>query len=162
MRLKPRATNWMPNSPTGATVHYYTVTLRTERPLKELLSHLYVLIPVLDNDKHYWVGDDEVEKLLRFGEGWLADHPAREQITRRYLKHQPSLARQAIARLISEESPNADAVDETYDQQEEAVEEKLSLNDQRLGTVLSVLDSEAAKRVIDLGCGEWDACCAKC
>ena len=55
----------------------------------DLLTHLYVLIPVLDNDKHYWVGDDEVEKLLRHGEGWLAAHPEREPIARRYLKHQP-------------------------------------------------------------------------
>lgn len=133
---------------------YHTVTLRTERPLKDLLAHLYVLIPVLDNDKHYWVGDDEVEKLLRFGEGWLAEHPAKEQIARRYLKHQPSLARQAIARLIAEESLDVDVLDDAHDQQEEAVEEKISLNEQRLGTVLSVLDSSDAKRVIDLGCGE--------
>lgn len=133
---------------------YHTVTLRAERPLKELLAHLYVLIPVLDNDKHYWVGDDEVDKLLRFGEGWLVNHPAREQITRRYLKHQTSLARQAIARLVAEECPDADAAEETHDQQEEAVEEKISLNEDRLGTVLSVLSSAGAKRVIDLGCGE--------
>ena len=133
---------------------YHTVTLRAERTLKEMLAHLYVLIPVLDNDKHYWVGDDEVDKLLRFGEGWLAEHPAREQISRRYLKHQPGLARQAIARLIAEESPDADALDETHNQQEEAVEEKISLNEQRLGSILSVLNSAGAKRVIDLGCGE--------
>lgn len=133
---------------------YHTVTLRSERPLKELLAHLYVLIPVLDNDKHYWVGDDEVEKLLRFGEGWLTNHPQKEQITRRYLKHQPSLARQAIARLIAEEIPDADNLDEPRDQEEEAAEEKISLNEQRLGTVLSVLDNSGAKRVIDLGCGE--------
>jgi 3' terminal RNA ribose 2'-O-methyltransferase Hen1 len=133
---------------------YYTVTLRAERPLRELLAHLYVLIPVLDNEKHYWVGDDEVAKLMHFGEGWLAAHPAKEQITRRYLKHQPSLARQAIARLIAEESPDADSLDEAHDPREEAVEEKISLNEQRLGTVLSVLNSAGAKRVIDLGCGE--------
>jgi len=133
---------------------YHTVTLRTERPLRELLAHLYVLIPVLDNDKHYWVGDDEVEKLLRFGEGWLAAHPAKEQISRRYLKHQSSLTRQAVARLVAEENPDADAMEEAHDEQEEAVEEKISLNDQRLGGVLSVLNSAGAKRVIDLGCGE--------
>ncbi len=134
--------------------HYHTVTLRCERPLRELLTHIYVLIPVLDNDKHYWVGDDEVEKLLRFGEGWLSEHPAREQISRRYLKHQPSLARQAIARLVAEENPEAGALEETRDEQEEAVEEKISLNDYRLGSVLSILSSAGAKRVVDLGCGE--------
>ena len=133
---------------------YYTVTLRSERPLRELLAHLYVLIPVLDNDKHYWVGDDEVEKLLRFGEGWLAQHPARDQISRRYLKHQPGLARQALARLVADETPDADALEAAHDEQEEAVEARISLNDQRLESVLSVLDGAGAKRVIDLGCGE--------
>ena len=54
---------------------YFSVELRARRPLAELLAHLYVLIPVLDDDKHYYVGQDELEKLLRQGEGWLAGHP---------------------------------------------------------------------------------------
>jgi 3' terminal RNA ribose 2'-O-methyltransferase Hen1 len=65
---------------------YYQVELEASLPLKRLLSHLYVLVPVLDNDKHYWVTDDEVQKLMRHGEGWLSEHPERESITRRYLK----------------------------------------------------------------------------
>jgi hypothetical protein len=72
---------------------YFAVDLRAECRLRNLLTHLYVLVPVLDDDKHYWVGDDEVEKLLRHGEGWLADHPEREAIARRYLKHQSRLTR---------------------------------------------------------------------
>ena len=55
---------------------YFTVTLAPRPPLQELLSHLYVLVPVLDDEKHYWVGLDEVEKLFAEGEGWLGDHPA--------------------------------------------------------------------------------------
>jgi hypothetical protein len=51
---------------------YFTVTLDGHCRLRDLLAHLYVLIPVLDDDKHYWVGADEVDKLLRHGEGWLA------------------------------------------------------------------------------------------
>ena len=62
---------------------YHRVELAATLPLHQILSHLYVLVPVLDNDKHYWVGDDEVDKLLRHGEGWLATHPEREVITRR-------------------------------------------------------------------------------
>jgi 3' terminal RNA ribose 2'-O-methyltransferase Hen1 len=80
---------------------YYTVRLVGDVRLAELLAHLYVLVPVLDDEKHYWVGDDEVEKLLRHGEGWLATHPDRETITRRYLKHRHSLVREAIARLVT-------------------------------------------------------------
>src|SRR5687767_12462819 len=86
----------------------FTVTLRGTRLLRDLLTHLYVLIPVLDDQKHYWVGDDEVEKLLRHGEGWLATHPEREMIAARYLKHRHSLVRDAIDRLVTEEEPVAD------------------------------------------------------
>jgi Hen1-like subunit of RNA repair complex len=63
----------------------FTVTLRSTRRLSELLTHLYVLIPVRDDQKHYWVGEDEVEKLLRHGEGWLDKHPSRDVIVSRYL-----------------------------------------------------------------------------
>ena len=45
--------------------------LSATKTVKELLTHLYVLMLVLDGDKHYWIGDDEVEKLLRHGERWL-------------------------------------------------------------------------------------------
>src|SRR5947208_2369963 len=34
---------------------YFSVALSSECRLKDLLTHLYVLLPVLDNDKHYWV-----------------------------------------------------------------------------------------------------------
>jgi 3' terminal RNA ribose 2'-O-methyltransferase Hen1 len=123
-------------------------------PLQQLLSHLYVLVPVLDNDKHYWVGDDEVAKLLRHGEGWLASHPEREAITRRYLKHQRSLVDDALAQLADENAPNPDAEAEAHAQEEEAIEKGISLNEQRLGSVLAALKGLSAARVLDLGCGE--------
>ena len=81
---------------------YYTLTLRKTTRLCDLLRHLYVLVPVLDNDKHYWIGDDEVDKLVRQGEGWLAEHPQRESIVRRYLKHRPALAREALGMSFGE------------------------------------------------------------
>ena len=133
---------------------YFTVRLQASTRLRDLLAHLYVLVPVLDDDKHYWVGDDEVEKLLRHGAGWLADHPERELITSRYLKHQHSLARAALARLIQEESPDPDAAEQDHEAEEEAVEKPIRLNDQRLGTVLAAVKQSGAKRVLDLGCGE--------
>jgi len=128
--------------------------LRAQTRLANLLSHLYVLIPVLDNDKHYWVAEDEVEKLLRHGKRWLADHPAREQITHRYLKHQRGLARQALARLIEEEDPDPDEKVEVNSQEEEEVERPISLNEQRLSTVCAVIANSGAQTVVDLGCGE--------
>jgi 3' terminal RNA ribose 2'-O-methyltransferase Hen1 len=80
---------------------YYRVRLAHTITLSDLLTHLYVLLPVLDNSKHYWVGRDELEKLLDRGEGWLSDHPERDEIARRYLKDQRSLAREAIERLMA-------------------------------------------------------------
>jgi 3' terminal RNA ribose 2'-O-methyltransferase Hen1 len=133
---------------------YLTLTLSATTRLSALLSHLYVLIPVLDDQKHYFVGEEEVTKLLRHGEGWLANHPQRNLITRRYLRHRSSLVRQAIERLLEQTHPVEDEVAEARDAQEEALEEKVSLNTQRLATVLAVLRGTGATRVLDLGCGE--------
>jgi 3' terminal RNA ribose 2'-O-methyltransferase Hen1 len=133
---------------------YYTVILKGHVPLQNLLTHLYVLIPVLDAEKHYWVGQDEVEKLLRHGEGWLATHPEKDAIVFRYLKHQGRLAREALARLTDEDNTDPDAVEEEHARQETEVEEKLQLNVQRIGAVMAVLKASGAKRVLDLGCGE--------
>src|SRR5262249_37042695 len=104
---------------------YYTLTLWAKIRLRELLTHLYVLIPVLDNDKHYWVGDDEVEKLLRRGEGWLAGHPERDLITRRYLKHRRSLAQDALARLAQGEAGAAEEADVDQEKEEAMVDRRL-------------------------------------
>jgi 3' terminal RNA ribose 2'-O-methyltransferase Hen1 len=133
---------------------YHRVELEATLPLHQLLSHLYVLVPVLDNDKHYWVGDDEVTKLLRHGEGWLATHPEREAITRRYLKHQRSLVTDALAQLADDSDPHPDETSAEKAQEEAVVERTLSLNEQRLGTVLAVLKASGAQSVLDLGCGE--------
>lgn len=125
---------------------YFTVELSARVRLRELLTHLYVLVPVLDNEKHYWVGDEEVEKLLRRGEGWLAAHPEREAITRRYLKYRRSLADDVLARLVAEESPDPDAAAGAHDAEEETVERPLSLNERRLASVLAALKAEARHR----------------
>src|SRR6516164_887279 len=80
---------------------YFSVRLAAKKRVKDLLAHINVLVPVLDDEKHYWVGDDEIEKLLRRGGDWLPGHPQKEEIARRYLKHRRSLAREAIDRLTS-------------------------------------------------------------
>jgi 3' terminal RNA ribose 2'-O-methyltransferase Hen1 len=132
----------------------FTLTLRSTCRLSDLLAHLYVLIPVLDDQKHYWVGDDEIQKLLRRGEGWLEKHPAREAIVSRYLVHQRGLVRDAIARLTVDEDPEEELASEQKDQQEGSLEGTISLNDKRLESVFSVLKTCGAARVLDLGCGE--------
>jgi 3' terminal RNA ribose 2'-O-methyltransferase Hen1 len=133
---------------------YYRVQLEAKLPVRQLLAHLYVLVPVLDNDKHYWVGDDEVEKLLRVGGSWLAVHPERESITRRYLKHQRSLVDEALARLVDDSDMDPDFTAELNALQEESIEKTVSLNEQRMGAVLAALKGSGAVRVLDLGCGE--------
>ncbi|MEM1071940.1 MAG: 3' terminal RNA ribose 2'-O-methyltransferase Hen1 [Planctomycetota bacterium] len=133
---------------------YYTLTIEQALPLQSLLQHLYVLVPVLDNDKHYWVGEDEVEKLLARGESWLPNHPEKDLITRRYLKHQHRLTRDALARLAVEDDLDPDALEQEHDAEEEQIEKPLSLNAQRMGSVLAALKASGATNVLDLGCGE--------
>ena len=77
-----------PQFPDWGDSRYVGLRLRGDRRLADLLNHLYVLLPVLDDDKHYWVDEAEIEKLMRRGEGWLAAHPERDLIVRRYLKKQ--------------------------------------------------------------------------
>ena len=145
--LDPRFPEWGEST-------YFAVTLRGAVRLRDLLGHLYVLVPVLDDNKHYWVGQDELDKLLRHGEGWLASHPERNAIARRYLRRQPGLAREALARLAAEEQPDPDEAEAARDAEEAAVEKPLRLNQLRLETVVSILKQSGARRVLDLGCGE--------
>ncbi len=134
---------------------YVSLTLSGMMRLQDLLAHLYVLIPVLDNEKHYWVGEDEIEKLLKRGDGWLSQHPEKELIVSRYLKRHRGLTPDALARLIPEEAEPADeAQQNSSDAEEQKVERPLGLHQQRLDAVLSVLRAVGAKRVLDLGCGE--------
>jgi len=129
---------------------YWDVTVAAEARIADLLSHLYVLIPVLDDQKHYWVAADEIDKLLRHGEGWLPVHPAREMITHRYLKHQGRLTRMALARLeAADESKTEDEATETT----EEARPQLRLHDERLDRVATELDVSGATSVLGLGCG---------
>jgi 3' terminal RNA ribose 2'-O-methyltransferase Hen1 len=133
---------------------YFSVTISGTKTLSELLTHLYVLIPVFDSQKHYFVGEDELEKLVTKGSGWLAAHPEKEQIARRYLKNRSSLLREALARLVEEDDP--DTVEEGIEPEppEESLERPISLNDQRHGAVLAAVRASGAHSVLDLGCGE--------
>ena len=136
---------------------YFSVTIAATKTLSELLTHLYVLIPVFDNQKHYFVGDDELEKLLDHGAGWLASHPEKELITRRYLRHRPNLFREALERLKDEggsTNEDEDAASDSSFMLPPSALSALSLNEQRHGSVLAALRGSGARTVLDLGCGE--------
>lgn len=139
--------------PGGERSRYVTLKLAGTTRLSALLNQLYVLIPVLDDDKHYWVGEDEVNKLLARGEGWLAVHPARDVIVERYLIHRRSLKHLALARLAPETEVE-ESMPASRDEAEENLERPTRLNDTRIDVVVETLRGLGAKRVADLGCGE--------
>ncbi|MEU7979015.1 3' terminal RNA ribose 2'-O-methyltransferase Hen1 [Micromonospora sp. NPDC049081] len=124
--------------------------------LADALNHLYVLLPVLDDAKHYWVAPDEIDKLLRAGAGWLADHPDRALIIRRYLAHRRALAGQAMARLAELRLADVPVPDDSVDEATgpaDADPGRASLAVRRREAVLAALAASGASRVVDLGCG---------
>jgi 3' terminal RNA ribose 2'-O-methyltransferase Hen1 len=130
---------------------YVDLCLRGRTRLRDLLRHLYVLIPVFDRQKHYWFGRDEIDKLLRHGEGWLEEHPEKEFIARRYFSKQQSFARIALDRLDDGEGGAQDTAEASDEEESPAAP---NLNTRRLEAVLGVLKESGANSVIDLGCGE--------
>jgi 3' terminal RNA ribose 2'-O-methyltransferase Hen1 len=136
---------------------YFRLTLTADITVHDALSHLYVLLPVLDEEKHYYVGDAEVDKLLRHGEGWLSKHPERQFIVSRYLKRRSSLMDLAFARLLDDENAAVEADEsktERAAQDEKDLERPITLHTQRLNLVATRLKELGAKSVVDLGCGE--------
>ncbi|MGA5412310.1 3' terminal RNA ribose 2'-O-methyltransferase Hen1 [Streptomyces pseudogriseolus] len=139
---------------------YIRLTLESAAlTLAEALRHLYVLLPVLDDAKHYWVAPDEVDKLLRVGDGWLAGHPERELITRRYLSHRWSLTRRAqerleLVRLAEADDSEVEDLDNAVEPETEDEERPTPLGVQRREAILAVLRASGAARVLDLGCGQ--------
>lgn len=149
---------------------YVVLTLKATCRLRDLLAHLYVLIPVLDRKKHYFVERSEIDKLLAKGEGWLGQHPDRELIASRYLRIKRTWTREALERLgedgpvvpedavveipAAAEGTGEDPVVELKkDAAEEALEKPMRLHELRLDTVAGVLKDKGVRRVVDLGCG---------
>ena len=131
----------------GGDSRYLDLRLTGTIRLADALNHLYVLLPVLDDAKHYWVAPDEIEKLLRSGEGWLAGHPEKVLIARRYLAHKRTLADSALKRLEIDDEPTAE------EEAELPVVRRAPLAEQRRDAVLAALHDVEAARVLDLGCG---------
>ena len=136
----------------GAMPTVARVTLQGDQTVRDLLRHLFILVPVVDGSKHYYVGVDEVDKLLRHGEGWLASHPERDWVVHRYLRFRKALARKALSFLVAESRE----LDEVAEAEEIQLEKPVRLNDQRQDAVLEALrdPKREIRSVIDLGCGE--------
>lgn len=149
-QVEARALPLDPRFPEWGDSAVFEVVLTTRKELCRVLRHLYILMPVLDNDKHYWVGQDEVAKLLERGQDWLSDHPERDLIVTRYLKFRKDLTRGALSSLQPLEEVEQPEVPET----ESKVEKALGLHDQRLKRVAELIKEEGCQTVADLGCGE--------
>jgi 3' terminal RNA ribose 2'-O-methyltransferase Hen1 len=131
----------------------------TQLTVAEALRHLYVLLPVLDDAKHYWVASDEVDKLLRAGEGWLPAHPEQKLITSRYLSRRWSLTREAmerleLVRLAEADDSEVEDIDNAVEAETETEEKPTPLAVQRREAILEALRAAGAARVLDLGCGQ--------
>ena len=131
---------------------YIDLTISGTVRLSELLNHIYVLIPVFDKQKHYYMAEDEIQKLLAHGEGWLADHPMNEKITQRYFTARKSYARRALNILLADELAEDENTDETAIAEEKEI--RTPLNTMRMETVKNAVLASGAASVIDLGCGE--------
>ncbi len=156
-----------PQFPDWGASRYLALRLAATIRLRSMLEHLFVLLPVLDDDKHYWVGADEVGKLLRRGGQWLAAHPEHDLIARRYLRHDQRLTRAALAALFADDAADPDRSDEEEGAAEEALERsgraaggpggvvppRPTLHEQRLAAVLGEITASGARSVLDLGCG---------
>lgn len=145
-----------PELPEWGDSPYVNLRLNGTLPMADALSHLYVLLPVLDDSKHYWVGSDEVDKLLRAGGTWLGDHPERDLITRRYLRHSRPLVFDATTRLaeIDDSTPDHTADSTANEPPDLPARPRSPLAQARTIAVLEALRSEGATTVVDLGCGE--------
>jgi 3' terminal RNA ribose 2'-O-methyltransferase Hen1 len=131
---------------------YLDLRLTGEVRLADALNHLYVLLPVLDDAKHYWVSTDEVDKLIRAGGDWLARHPARDLIARRYLSHRRALTRSALARLAEADDTEPETLDNAVTD-DDAEQTRAPLAIQRREAILAILRELGAKRIGDFGCG---------
>ncbi|GAA1830073.1 3' terminal RNA ribose 2'-O-methyltransferase Hen1 [Luedemannella flava] len=144
-----------PTVPEWGDSRYVDLRLTGRVRVADALNHLYVLLPVLDDAKHYWVSPEEVDKLVRAGDGWLAGHPERDLITRRYLAHQRPLVASAVARLADVDDTEPEALDNAVPGDGEAPpQRRVPLAQARRDGVLDALRTARATTVLDLGCGE--------
>ena len=139
-----------PTFPAWGESAYLTVTLRTDATVRDVLRHLYVLVPVFDNAKHYFIGEAEIEKLVEKAGDWLASHPMKAAISRRYLRHQSGMVRRALGRLEND----ADESSEDSPRDVEPSTETPRLHDQRHAVAVDRLKRLGVRRVVDLGCGD--------
>jgi 3' terminal RNA ribose 2'-O-methyltransferase Hen1 len=120
------------------------LTIKGTKTLQTSLRHVFVLIPVLDDYKHYFIDEREVEKLERYGEGWLEFHPLADLIIKRSLRFRDVIAKS-----------NFKVSDEKDLNFRNKAPSKPRLNDMRYEAIVKQVQSLTNKStVIDMGAGE--------
>lgn len=146
-----------PQVPAWGDSPYADVRLTGTFTVAEALRHLYVLLPALDGGKHYWVGPDEVDKLVRSAGEWLGGHPERDWILRRSLAHRREYVADAVERLGVLEDAGAAlglAGDAAGPEVGDTSGPARPLSEVRREVVMGELRAARAASVVDLGCGE--------
>ncbi len=133
--------------PSWGSGNVINLTVEKTTTLKELLTQLYVFMTVLDNSRHYYISKQDIDTLIRRGDGWLDAHPEKDWITKRFLKFLKPLTNEAFLRL----SPEA-VESETAEIQ--PIERTPTLHQQRLTQSLEFVRASGAESVLDVGCGE--------
>jgi 3' terminal RNA ribose 2'-O-methyltransferase Hen1 len=116
------------------------LALRGQKTIREVLRHLLVLIPAIDNYTHYTELDTLVAELKNYGEGWLDQHPKKAFITARFLRN---------SRKLIKEFDGA----EEKKQGEAELEKRIFLGELRTNWFLDTVKRLGARSVVDAGCG---------
>lgn len=118
--------------------------------IQKALQQVFVLVPVMDNYHHYYVDEPDVEKLDRFGTGWLEDHPMKEMIVRRSLRHQALIRKSKYFSRVDQQEPET-----SCDKTESETTSKVRLNDLRYQAILQEIEQlDQCAKIVDLGAGE--------
>ncbi|MBW4084382.1 3' terminal RNA ribose 2'-O-methyltransferase Hen1 [Paenibacillus sp. S150] len=143
------------------------IKLKGIQTLQTALRQLFVLIPALDDYKHYYISDDEVDKIRRYGDGWLENHPQRALILKRTLrfagaiKHYEDQMAGDGQQAENGASGEAPGIAEPFAAPAEASAgtgaaeaPKARLNDLRYAAIADTVERLAARRsIVDFGSG---------
>ncbi|WP_342431763.1 3' terminal RNA ribose 2'-O-methyltransferase Hen1 [Neobacillus sp. FSL H8-0543] len=118
------------------------ITITGEQTVQNALKHISTLIPVIDNYKHYFIDEREVEKLDRYGDDWLESHPAKLLILKRALRYQSLIVK---SKFYHREQSTKGIVEQP----------KVRLNEQRYDAIVNYIKGLPNREtIVDLGAGE--------
>ena len=115
--------------------------LKGKTNLKDLLSQLYILIPVFDRYLHFWIDEPQLQRFIRLTAGWLESHPEKRFILTEYFWPAADFKSRVLERFNAIPGLSSN-------------EKAQPLKIQRHEAIEATLAIHGAKTIIDLGCGE--------